>query len=363
MWFWGGGHGAYKYNDVELYHVAEDRWERATPKDDWTKFKGTDSIGGGADSGHVTPQGRPFTHHSYQRVCWVPGRKAFFAVIGTGTWEFEPGKNEWRPLAGMHAGKLAGKAGPLVPVKYEQCHPSIKKRHIVTAYRTRDGREIVPVGEPWKVRAWAPGKWKTADGKPVTDVGTVSPTGSGVSNTLTVYDPELKTVLCLVNGRKIWRFDFEKMRWSEYMSLGKELRYGNNFSAYVPEQRCHVISSGEKGWWRFYPAAKKLEEIAGVPKELIGCESLTYDTTNRVVLAMGGPAPRSLWSLDPATGKFARLAPKGAVPKMSGSAGRWATLWYDPDHNACLFLLQPGQGGLEGAPCETWAYRYKRAKK
>jgi hypothetical protein len=122
-----------------------------------------------------------------------------------------------------------------------------------------------------------------------------------------------------------------------------------------------VISSSGRGWWRLYPATKKLERIEGVPKDLAKCESLAYDTANKVILALGGTPTRALWSLDPATDKFTRLKPGGGSPKLSGSAGRWATLWYDRGHNACVFLLQPGQGGREGAPCQTWAYRYKRA--
>jgi hypothetical protein len=30
VWFFGGGHHAYKYNDVELFRIADNRWDRLT---------------------------------------------------------------------------------------------------------------------------------------------------------------------------------------------------------------------------------------------------------------------------------------------------------------------------------------------
>ncbi len=82
---------------------------------------------------------------------------------------------------------------------------------------------------------------------------------------------------------------------------------------------------------------------------------------------MGGTERRPIyslevWTFDPSAERFSKLpTPAGPRPTSAGPIGRWATFWYDRRHNACILVAQLGQGGLEGRPCQTWAYRYRAA--
>ena len=372
LWFFGGGHGGYKYNDVELYDVSANRWDRLTEREAWTEVKAAEGMGGGWGVAVLSAKLRPLGQHTYQQVCWVPERKKFFAVLSPGTWEFDSAAREWECLAGMHAGKLAGKAGPLAPAKYEKVQLGRSAYgYNVTLWKTRDGREVV------QARPRDPAAWQTSDGKPVTDVGTFSPgfeTGGG----LVVYDAVLQKPLCFdggdAEGRTLWAFDFKKMAWDELMHVPIPRSVRNYAASGLPDG-FHLVTSGKDGWWLVNPGKRQVKPLENVPEPLKDrdCQSLTYDTVNKVVLVLGrtevGAEGKQkvyaldVWTFDPAAEKFTQVpAPAGPRPRSSGPIARWATFWYDPTHNAGIFLGQLGQGGHEGQPCETWAYRLKRAK-
>src|SRR5437762_279148 len=69
LWFFGGGHGGYKYNDVELYAVAGNQWVQATEPEDWRLVKGAESMGGGSGVAVLSPKSRPLGEHTYQQFC------------------------------------------------------------------------------------------------------------------------------------------------------------------------------------------------------------------------------------------------------------------------------------------------------
>jgi len=370
LWFFGGGHGAYKYNDVELYDVAANRWDRMTEREAWTEVKGAEGMGGGWGVGVPSHKLRPLGQHTYQQVCWVPERKKFLAVLSPGTWEFDPVTKQWVCLAGIHAGKLAGKAGPLAPAKHERVKMGRSSfGYNVTVWRTQDGREVVQPNRR------DPLGWQTPDGKKVTDVGTFSPgfqTGGG----LVIYDAALKKPLCFdggrAEGRALWAFDFKKMAWEKLMFVAIPRSVRNYAAAGLPKGS-HLVTSGKGKWWLLNPSKRELKPLENVPEPLKdrGCQSLTYDTTNKVVLILTrtvvgkeGKYPvyaLDVWTFDPAAKKFAKQpTPPGPRPTSRGPIAQWATFWYDPAHNAGIFLAQLGQGGHEGQPCQTWGYRYKR---
>ncbi|MHC4914598.1 MAG: RNA polymerase sigma factor [Planctomycetota bacterium] len=351
LMFFGGGHGAYKYNDVELYHIAANRWERATEKEAWTEVKGAGGMGGGWGVPVLSPKTRPLGEHTYQQFCWLPGRKKFFGRITPGTWEFDPEKKEWKCLAGLHAGK----AGRLTPAEFKK----VKNHYNVTAWKTGDGRVVS------REKRGAP--WTTRDGKPAPDVGSFQPsqaTGGG----LVIYDPVTKKPLCLeggmAEGRTLWAFDHQKMAW-EKLLFARVRKSVSNYSTWVPDRKAHLITATDSWYW-LDTAARKVTQIDDVPEGLGRCQAMTYDSCNKVVLLLASVRVSKwalkveAWKMDPASGKFSKLPPPAGEVPQGGSVGRWGTFWYDPDHNACLLVAQLSQGGHEGSPCQTWAYRYKR---
>ena len=373
LWFFGGGHHAYKYNDVELYDVAANRWDRVTEREAWPEVKGAESMGGGVGVAVPSHALRPLGQHTYQQVCWVPERKRFFSVLVPGTWEFDPATKQWECLAGLHAGKLAGKAGPLAPVKYEKVLRGRRRQvgYIVVGWKTQDGREVA------QTKRGDHDSWQTADGKKVTDIGTFSPgfqTGGG----LVIYDSVLKQPLCFdggrAEGRTLWAFNFEKMRWETLMFVAIP-RSVRNYAASGLPGGVHLVTASDGKWWLLNPSKKKLKRLEKVPESLQDRrgQSLAYDAASNAVLILARTVvgkegkwnvhALDVWTFDPKTEMVAKQpTPEGPRPRSRGPIGQWATFWYDPAHNAGIFVHQLGQGGHEGQPCKTWAYRYKRGR-
>ena len=71
LWYFGGAHLSYPGNDVELYNPRSNTWIQATeaemPERDSPNWKAL--TGGGGSTKNLSPEGRPYTEHTYQQVC------------------------------------------------------------------------------------------------------------------------------------------------------------------------------------------------------------------------------------------------------------------------------------------------------
>jgi hypothetical protein len=353
LWFWGGGHKGYPANDVELFDIAANQWRQVTEAESYDDIKGAQHLRNGEHSWILTARKRPITQHSYQTFCWIPERKEFFGVLTPGTVEFDPEKKEWTFLTGPHAGK----AGPLTPAKYA----SRKGKTVVTAWKTADGREVVP-SDP---RAAADGQpvWKTADGRDAPDVG--RPTNIGTmydAFSLVTYDPGIRKPVYVRCARDFKVFDFGKLAWEDVKISGPAVKSrDDSYATWVPDVGRHIVSSKGWGWWWLDMSRLQREKIEGLPDELVGCQALTYDSLNKVVLAIARSGDALLWVFDPVKSTFAKVPPAKSpdLPRGRGNRtgpslpGAWANFWYDRRHNTCV-LVVPGRPADE-----TWAYRYR----
>jgi len=307
LWYFGGAHRSYPGNDVELYDPRTNRWLQATeaempPRDspDWKAM-----TGGGGTTRSLSPKRRPYTEHTYQQVCWQPKRKRFFvALVSSGTWEFDPQKREWI--------------------------------HLIDRFKHRQA----------------------------------DPRGAWAQNHV-LYEPTLEAPVLVVGSggeAAMWRFDHQARRWQRLGPTPPALKWNEFYSTYVPEWGCHLISTMKKGFFRFDVPARKLTPIES-PEALRRCQSLSYDAANHVVVALAaGKVARyrqtvTPWVLDIRTMKWQEMNPKGPAP-VGQTAGAWATLWYDPDHNVHLLIncvRRDRKRLFDGGVTETWAYRYKKA--
>jgi len=107
--YFGGGHASYPGNDVELYDVAANTWTQATEPESWRdagrwdhltaeQKKTVKGIGGGWGVNVLSPKGRPLTEHTYQMHAWFPEEKAFYHLLTSGTWAFDPAKRQWTQI-------------------------------------------------------------------------------------------------------------------------------------------------------------------------------------------------------------------------------------------------------------------------
>ena len=306
FWYFGGAHRGYKGNDVQLYDPRAGTWIQAT-EPEWPEVGSPDwkaMTGGGGTTHHLSPKGRPFTEHTYQQVCWQPGRRRFFIVlVSSGTWEFDPKRREWI--------------------------------HLINRFEN-------PGAEPRG--AWSHNNvlYEPALEAPVLTVGS----GSG----------------------NMYRFDHAKRAWQPLGPTPQELNWNEFYSTYVPPWKCHLISTMKKGWMTFdvprrtvtpVEAPDALKGCHSLSYDAANRVVIAL-ATRKVSKYRQTVTP---WALDVATRKWTELTPAGPAP-IGQAAGRWAALWYDPAHNIHLlvnFVRRDRAELYDGGLTETWAYRYKKA--
>src|SRR4029453_8301695 len=114
----GGGHAGHPGNDLDLYSFESNTWtipyapecpEPGTP----TPRQGR---GGGVATRGISPQGRPWVHHTYQNTTYDPVRKRFIFVGGEGTWSFDVAQRAWKLLVqrDRDGGPTWGSTGAMV---------------------------------------------------------------------------------------------------------------------------------------------------------------------------------------------------------------------------------------------------------
>ena len=305
LWYFGGAHRGYKGNDVQLYGPRANEWIQATVPE-WPPVGSADwksMISGGGTTRSLSPKGRPYTEHTYQQVCWQPKRRRFFVAL------VSSGTWEFDPA----------------------------------------GREWIHLIDRLKDRA-------------------ADPRGAWAQNHV-LYEPAYAAPVLTVGTYEagMYRFDHGKRRWKRLGPTPPVLKWNEFYSTYVPDWKCHLITTARKGWFRFDVPARKLTPVEA-PDALKGRQSLSYDAAGRVVIAL---AERKVsryrqtvqpWALDVKTMKWTELTPGGPAP-VGQAAGRWNVLGYDADHNVHLlvnFVKRDRKELFDGGVTETWAYRYKR---
>jgi len=105
IYYFGGGHGGHPGNDVEIYSVATNTWSQLTVPEGLPTICLTNPsadpaclIMGGGGTTTITPQGKPYTEHMYQRSAYDPIRRWFISGCGSGTWAFDPATARWTRL-------------------------------------------------------------------------------------------------------------------------------------------------------------------------------------------------------------------------------------------------------------------------
>jgi hypothetical protein len=93
---WGGGHSAYGGNEVYVFDVYQQQWQRLTDPS---------SLSGMSESAATMPDGNPKSVHSYDQLEYLPIEDKFFATGGSvwfsgkatdTTWFFDFDTNQWQ---------------------------------------------------------------------------------------------------------------------------------------------------------------------------------------------------------------------------------------------------------------------------
>ena len=306
LWYFGGAHRSYKGNDVQLYDPDKNAWIQAT-QPEWPEV-------GSAD---------------WQSM-----------ISGGGTTK-----------------NLSPTGRPYTEHTYQQvCWQPDRQRFFVVL--TSSGTwEFDPAERRW---IHLIDRFEDPSG----------PRGTWSQNHV-LYEPALKApvLICGTAEPGIYRFDHEKREWVRLGERPRQLAWNSFYSTYVPDWKCHLISTAQKGFFKLDVQERKLTPIES-PQALDGCQSLAYDEANRAVIALEQmPLTKRRqtvvpWALDIDTMRWTRMNPPKPWPEGQ-TTGRWAKLWYDPAHNVHLFVndvRRDRQELLDGGVTETRAYRYKQPR-
>ena len=175
-------------------------------------------------------------------------------------------------------------------------------------------------------------------------------------------------LICGSGNMGVFKFDHLGRKWIRLGNRPDLLAWNEFYSTYVPEWKCHLISTMKKGFFKFDLTGVELSPIPS-PEGLQRCQSLCYDRANHVIIALQqqqlGRYRRTVvpWALDLKTINWTRLDPPKPWPEGQ-TTGSWTKLWYDADHNVHLFVndvKRDRQELFDGGVTETWAYRCQPA--
>jgi len=322
IYYFGGGHGSYVGNDVELYDVAANTWTQATECEDWRDYtKWTHAsreqlatvanIGGGSNpQGVLSPRGGPLTHHTYQMHCWFPEERAFYNMCrGVGLFAFDPAERRWREI-------------------------------------TRQLPEL-----------------------------------KDVSSGALAYDPALRTLVAFTAGGDsggTYVYDRARKIWARQAIKVPGRDWSGVYTTYDCTRKVHVVYVQRKMAWFAVDVtagtAKPMKDLANVIKaagnypddgkvHYVQDVSIAYDPESKATLAItkrDRGLPVDLWAYDAGKDEWSEVKMAGVPPT---GIVHWCLLVHDPEHKCCLFLnLQSVQGSARqgGRVDGLYAFRLKK---
>lgn len=324
----GGGHAGHPGNDVDVYSFEGNRWtipyapecpEPGTPTHRQVR-------GGGVATRGVSPQGRPWVHHTYQNTTYDPPRKRFIFMGGEGTWAFDVARSEWKLLVrrDRDTGPTWGSTGSMV---YDPAH----ERMVAIASNTENNARRGVYHFDLKTD-----RWSYAAAFPSVDGYTFA-----TKYVSTAAVPRRREAIVLLSpvvpgggGPKLWRLNLDTSDWKEIASFGK---------TDDPAAPAGSIPTAGANW--DYDSRNNRLVFLSSPREATGER----------------PArPAHTWTWDPDGDVWEQLPPADVRPSIPGRARH--SFVYEPRHNAFLYVevknIYCGVSGVScGGPTTIWLYR------
>jgi hypothetical protein len=313
IFYFGGAHGGYPGNDVEIYDIENNLWTQSykpevPPADD--------PVYGSGGSPNVSPTGKPYTIHGYARTSYNPQLKRYVCTANNSVATYDPASNSWSFIAGQFA---------------PNGEPPLPDWGSADQISQWDGglRGLLFTG----MYSWR-GVWLFKDGafSFIGDNGTPLSVSGGAAS---IYIPDEQVHLFAVLPTGGDPADGHLYLYDAASNMTKEI---NSVPSSLRSQ--------------FYPEGNFVMAYDGLNKKVIGLSPMNKNVD-------GAPSPIQVWSYDVASDGWEELPLSDSSPKTSGwHAGTGRSIFqYDPIHN--IFILVIPKGGHWANGVETWAYRYK----
>lgn len=99
IYYFGGAHGSYAGNDVEIYDIANNIWiQQYKPEVCAPSDEDCNDLYNGWGVSALTSAGRPYPEHTYQQHAYDPIRQRFVSGLTSGYWTFDSNASQWERL-------------------------------------------------------------------------------------------------------------------------------------------------------------------------------------------------------------------------------------------------------------------------
>jgi hypothetical protein len=359
--YFGGGHGSYAGNDVELYDLATNLWEQQYQPEDWVvrmtflarvalenttspfRWEGKPNPGFTPIDGLLPPPLKFVWHAGAERM-WIWDTVTFRVAVCPA---------DVLALSKIGGGSTSGLMSPLgrpYTLHTYQMFTWDPGRKVFLAVLQGYGTLAYDlVTKAWTPLAgpYSPDKRKAPEGRDVHTWGFLQP-GAGELPTLVVTSGD---------DRGVWRLGTDD-RWK--LSGGNPSnQYDYVYSCYVDSWRAHLVYCWRR-WWRLDARTAIWTVLDGPAPGVV--DSFDYDSANDVVVGVDhgkegepDPGPVLCWVMSCSTGAWSQVTPSGPVPpKTGGSPGLGPMLAYDPERKRFVYLQVDDLQMGSTVPTKTW---------
>jgi hypothetical protein len=326
IFYFGGGHAGHPGNDVDLYSTLANKWEIPYPAE--CPEAGTPvarQVKGGATATRgISPNGRPWVHHTYQNSRYDPPRKRFIFIGGEGTWAFDLAKRDWIHLVPRDKGlgPTWGSTGGLV-------YDPQQDRMVAFVSTSANGSPRGVYHFDLKAHRWSFVTSFPSEGYRFVDKVITAAVMPHRREAIVMTTP----VVPQSEGARLWRYHLDSGAWNEVKSFG---------TPEVPGSPAAQVSTKAANW--DYDSRNKRGVFLAISRE--GQE--------------GGEGVPHVWSWDPDADRWTQHPP--SEPRPSRPGGSRYSFVYDERYNVFVFVaartLYCGVATAScGGPTNTWLYR------
>ena len=312
--YFGGGHGGWPGNDVEIYDPATNLWTQSYKPEVCLNITAPcGGIYGGSTSMYRTPLNRPYVEQTYQKNLWNPFLQRFqMHTRGVGVFRYDHFAKTFTPVP-----LVTGPNG---------------------------------VNHPW---------------------------GGDIGHEHSFWSPDLNDVLTVISTggvpSGVWRQNGgpgSVKYWQVVAGWPAELTGHLVYSTYVDSRRQHLVmtvSNGQCGQpkhWRWFNPLTMQFTPAAMPAAMAGVDYVEYDSKNDRLVALQDCAnPIKMWVGTPDAVTWTPITlttapPSNAVAKGLDTTAALPTLQYDRVNNVFWYLHVEGSISL-GSLAKLYAYRYR----
>lgn len=277
VFYFGGAHGSYPGNDVEVYDIAANAWTQQYKPEVCALSDGAcNGLYSYGRTSAKTPLGRPYCAHVYQQFAWDPVAQKFIGTFGSRTWAYEPVAKTWTELLSSYPGSTGGDISTLQMFAYD-----LDLQSVLFAQTATEARGLYK---------WTGSAWQFVVDFPA-DIN------AAWLALYSTYIPDLHVHL-VTGNTQTWKFQAPTLTWTPVAALPanvKDFDYDTRNKVVIAVGR-DTVSNLPVTMWAYDPVTDvwtSLNVNAPAPMQNLwsgGLQLLRYDSTTNLFIYLAATA-------------------------------------------------------------------------